>query len=78
MAEERVSNELLYEVLRSIQDRMGRIETRLHRIEDRMAHVETLLGDIVKSDLSRNAEMTDLERRVARIERRLELNEGNA
>ncbi|MGR3485041.1 MAG: hypothetical protein ACU0BF_06820 [Paracoccaceae bacterium] len=77
MAEERISNELIYEVLRGIQDRLVRIEDRLERIEDRLTRVETLVGDLVKADLSRNAEMTALDRRLSRVEDRLNLREAD-
>jgi len=76
MDEPRISNELIFDILKAIQDRLGRIETRLERLEDRMGHIESLMGDMIKNDLSRNAEMTALERRIARIERRLELSNG--
>ncbi|MEL6584594.1 MAG: hypothetical protein AAFQ36_12240 [Pseudomonadota bacterium] len=75
MTEGRITNELLYEVLKSIQDRIGGVDLRLERIEDRVGHMEGLLGDVIKADLSRNADMTLLERRISRIERRLELND---
>ena len=75
---ENVTNELIYETLRAIRSEVADLGRRMERLEDRMAHVEGLMGDLVKADLSRNAEMTDLERRVARIERCLELNDGAA
>ena len=72
-----VSNDLIYETLKSVQGRIGRIDMRLDRIEDRMAHVEDLMAGMVKDQFSRNAEMTALERRVARIEDRLNLRDAD-
>ena len=72
-----VSNDLIYETLKSVLGRIGRIDMRLDRIEDRMAHTGDLMTGMVKDQFSRNAEMTELERRVARIEDRLNLRDAD-
>ena len=73
-----VTNDLIFETLKAMQDRLARIDARLERLGDRFAHVGRLMGDLVKNDLSRNAEAVSLERRVARIERRLDLRDADA
>jgi hypothetical protein len=69
MAAGRISNELLFELLRSIQDLLDRIEAGLQIMRQ---HVAAL----VQSDLRRGDRVYALETRVARIERRLDLTDA--
>jgi hypothetical protein len=78
MAEERISNELIYEVLKSIQGEIQRVNARLDRMERRLGNVEDLVGRLVQNDMNREREFTDLEARIARIEARLDLREADA
>jgi hypothetical protein len=75
-----VTNELIYEVLKSIQDRLGNIENRLSAVEVRLDS----LGEQTRAvSLSMHATNTDvanlyrmfttMDNRLIRIERRLEI-----
>jgi len=75
---EHVSNDLIYEVLKAVQDRLGGIEDRLERLGRRIGSIEDYMVRLIQNDLKREREFGSLEARVSRIERRLELNDGNA
>lgn len=73
-----VSSELVYELLKSMQDRMARMDSKLDRIEGELRVVRGHVGALVQSDLLRGSELADLTVRVERIERRLELHDPGA
>ena len=56
---------------------MVRTNDRLDRIEARLDSLSTHVSALVKRDLERDMEHAALENRVTRIERRLDLVEGD-
>ena len=78
MAGETVTNELMFETLEAIRGENARTNERLDRIERRLGSLEGHVAALVRTDMERNVDYDALARRVERIERRLELNEGNA
>ncbi len=85
MAEERVTNELMFELLKLIQKEIGdlRFELRtqgedLRGVKGHMASVMHSIGSLVQSDVTRGGDFDHLRTRVERIERRLELNDRNS
>ncbi|MEM8851229.1 MAG: hypothetical protein AAGE03_14490 [Pseudomonadota bacterium] len=77
MAEERISNELIYEVLKGIQADMSDIRQRLSNIETEMRIVRQHIAALVQSDMQRGSQIVDLEDRVRRLEKRLELRDAD-
>ncbi|MEM6305968.1 MAG: hypothetical protein AAF744_14715 [Pseudomonadota bacterium] len=76
MADERITNELIYEVLKGIQGELVRMNQRLDSLEAEMRIVRQHIAALVQSDMQRGTQIADLEARVARIEKRLELTNG--
>ena len=75
---EAVTNELIYEVLKTVQERGGRVEERLAAIEQPLATLNGYVATLVQSDLRRDTELGAVRARIERIERRLELTEPPA
>jgi tetrahydromethanopterin S-methyltransferase subunit G len=75
---EPVTNELIYEVLKGVQDRGVRVEERLTAIEEQLATLNGYVATLVQSDLRRDTEPGALRARIERIERRLELTDPPA
>ena len=75
MAAGDVTNELMYELLKSMNGRLGRMEERLDRIEGELRVLHSHVGGLVQSDLLHRSEVASLSLRVARIERRLDLHD---
>ena len=71
------SQELIYELLKSMDGRLGRMEERLDRIEGELRVLHGHVGGLVHSDLLHRSEVASLSLRVERIERRLELHDPN-
>ena len=61
MAEGRISNELIYELLKSIQDRLVRLDERMDRLETEMRIVRQHVGALVQSDLQHGGDIAALE-----------------
>lgn len=71
-----VTNELIYEVLKSIQDRLGGVE---HKVDEVKAELQALRAPsiAVQQDVHNiHAAMSRHDARLERIERRLELTEA--
>ena len=56
MAEERISTELIYEVLKGIQGELGKIGGRLDNIEAEMRIVRQHIAALVQSDMQRGSQ----------------------
>ena len=78
MADERISNELIYEVLKAVQSDVGQIKSRLGNIETEVGIVRQHIAALVQSDMQRGSQIMDLETRIRRIEARLDLREADA
>jgi hypothetical protein len=77
MAGENVTNELLFELLKAIRADIGRLAERMERMEGEMRVIRGHIAALVQSDLNRSSELASRILRVDRIERRLELTDGN-
>ena len=77
MAAGDVTFELMYELMKSMSGRLGRIEDRLDRIEGELRVLHGHVASLVQSDLLRRNEVASLALRVERIERRLDLHDPN-
>ncbi|MFP4269846.1 MAG: hypothetical protein ACLFTL_04685 [Alphaproteobacteria bacterium] len=75
---EPVTNELIYEVLKAVHERGGRVEERLAAIEQQLVTLNGYVATLVQSDLRRDSDLAALRARIERIERRLELTEPPA
>ncbi len=77
MAEERVTNELIYETLKRMQERLGRLETGQADILTELRVHKSLLGALVSEGAVQDGRIAELTSRVDRVEHRLELREEN-
>jgi hypothetical protein len=77
MAGENVTNELPFDLLKAIRAGIGRLAERMERIEGEMRVIRGHIAALVQSDLNRGSELASRILRVDRIERRLELTDGN-
>jgi predicted nuclease with TOPRIM domain len=82
---EPVTNELLYEVLKSLQEgqvqlrrELGEIRGELRSTGEHLAALSSSYAAIVGDGLRRGDQLADLRARIERIERRLELTEPPA
>ena len=72
---ENVEN-LVLEILRRMQGDLGDIKSRLSSIELQMASLGQQVGSLTTAVYGGYGQIDDLRRRVERIERRLELQDG--
>jgi polyhydroxyalkanoate synthesis regulator phasin len=76
MTERAITNELMYEVLKSIQTQVALVRENVDSIKARLTSVDTRLG-LVHTDMANQAERLDrLESRMARVESRLNLTDA--
>ena len=78
MADERISNEPIDEVLKAVQSDVGEIKSRVGNIETEVGIVRQHIAALVQSDMQRGSQIMDLETRIRRIESRLDLREADA
>jgi hypothetical protein len=78
MVGESVTSELLYELLKAIRGDIARLGERLERVEGELRVLLGHVAALVQSDLNRCSDFASLVMRVDRIERRLELQDGNS
>jgi hypothetical protein len=78
MVGESVTSELLYELLKAIRGDIARLGERLERVEGELRVLRGHAAALVQSDLNRGSDFVSLVMRVDRIERRLELQDGNS
>jgi hypothetical protein len=77
MAAGDVTQELMYELMKSMNGRLGRIEDGLDRIEGELRVLHGHVASLVQGDLLRRNEIASLTLRVERIERRLDIHDPN-
>ena len=75
-----VTNELIFETLKKIQDsvadiRNGQTDMRrdMRAMKDEMASMRAIMGEFLKSDARRESDYVHLAERIERIERHLDL-----
>ena len=68
-----VTNELLYEVLKSIQERLGKIEQGQKEAVARLSAVQTHLMTVEKDVLNIYDALSAVDTRLERVERRLDM-----
>ena len=75
-----VTNELIFETLKKVQDnvadiRNGQTDMRrdMRAMKDEMASMRTIMGEFLKSDARRESDYVHLAARIERIERHLDL-----
>ena len=72
-----VSSELLLEHMKALRGESSRTNDRLDRIERRLGTMDDHIAALVKSEGGNERDFAMLERRVARIEERLNLREAD-
>ncbi|MGR3435471.1 MAG: hypothetical protein ACU0CO_11385 [Shimia sp.] len=73
---ENVTNELLLEHMKRIQERLSRVE---HGMDDLMTELRShkaILGALVSSEAAQDGRIADISHRLDRIEKRLDLREA--
>lgn len=70
MAEERISNEMIYNVLRSIQEQVSIIRDDVDAIKSRMSSVERRMGDVLAEVGRSNERMDRIDLEIRSIRRR--------
>ena len=76
MADERISNELIYEALKGIQADLRSIRSDVDEMKTEMRIVRQHIAALVQSDMQRGTQIADLEQRLRRVEARLELRDA--
>ena len=76
MADERISNELIYEGLKGIQADLRSIRSDVDEMKTEMRIVRQHIAALVQSDMQRGTQIADLEQRLRRVEARLELRDA--
>ena len=72
---ESVTNELIYEVLKNMQQRLGQLADDMNGVKARLTSIDTRLG-LVHTDMAHLSDRMDrLESRMERVETRLNLND---
>ncbi|MEQ1650101.1 MAG: hypothetical protein ABL898_16090 [Hyphomicrobiaceae bacterium] len=64
---------LILEHLRHIRGRVDSIDERIGRVEVRLGTLEGHVGHLVQSEAGQNVELDRINRRLERMERRLDL-----
>ena len=68
-----VTNELIYEVLKSVQAQVALLRDDMDNVKARLTSIDTRLG-LVHTDMAHQSERSDrLEFRISRVETRLNL-----
>ena len=76
MADEPISNELIYEVLKGIQADLRSIRSDVDEMKTEMRIVRQHIAALVQSDMQRGTQIADLEQRPRRVEACLELRDA--
>lgn len=70
-----VTNELIYEVLKSVQERLTHLSDGMNGVKARLTSIDTRLG-LVHTDMAHLSDRMDrIEHRMERVETRLNLND---
>ena len=70
-----VTNELIYETLKRMQDRLSRLENGQTDIMTELRSHKAMLGALVTSEAAQDGRIAEVSVRLDRIEARLELRE---
>ena len=70
---ENVTNELIFEVLKKVQDDVSLIRGDVHDLKLRITVVEEHLGNMMLSISGLNSRMDRFDERLSRVEKRMEL-----
>lgn len=73
---ENVTNELIYEVLKQIQDRLSKIEATLTDHTRQFIRIREELNGLRGDDIRREVLQAQMDHRLERIEKRLNLSEA--
>ena len=72
---ENITNELIYEVLKNIQERLSNLADDMGGVKSRLTSIDTRLG-LVHTDMAHLSDRMDrIESRMGRVETRLNLND---
>ncbi|HEY9213516.1 MAG TPA: hypothetical protein VIQ29_11805 [Ancylobacter sp.] len=71
-----ITNELMYEVLKAIQDRLGKVEGKVDEVKHELHAIRTHQLGMQQDIHNVYAALTRQDTRLDRIERRLELTES--
>ena len=71
-----VTNELLLEHLKRIQDRLGRLELGMDDVMIELRSHKAILGALVSSEATQDGRIAGISKRLDRIETRLDLREA--
>jgi predicted nucleic acid-binding Zn-ribbon protein len=69
--------DIVLEHLKRIQVRLDKIESELTGLKAAVISSHEVMASFLKNDVRREADIFGLEQRIARIERRLELNDAS-
>jgi predicted nucleic acid-binding Zn-ribbon protein len=70
------ANNLVLEHLKRIQARLDNIEREITGLKSAVISSHEVMASFLKNDVRREGDIFSLEQRIARIERRLELNDA--
>jgi uncharacterized protein (UPF0335 family) len=71
-----VTNDLILEHLKAIQSKVSRTDERLGNIEGDIRIIKGHMANFMQSEVQQDTAMANLQSRLERIERRLEISEG--
>lgn len=71
-----VTNELLLEHLKSIQTKLTSMDNRLGNLETDVRAIKGHMVSFMQTELAQDSTIADMQSRLDRIERRLELSNG--
>ena len=77
MAEERVTNELIYETLKRLQKRLVGMDAKLDGLGADMRGVKGHMAAFMGNEVVQDTGLANLSARIDRIERRLELKDAD-
>ena len=66
-------SDLVLEHLKRLQTGMTRVEDSLRDIKAEIITVKDIMGSLIRSDARRDGDISQLEQRIERIERRLDI-----
>ncbi|MEM1381940.1 MAG: hypothetical protein AAGH41_15100 [Pseudomonadota bacterium] len=70
---ETVTNELMYELMKRMNDRLVRLEAGLQRVEGRLGSFDAFSVGLLQTDTRHEADLVAIRDRLDRIEQRLDL-----
>lgn len=73
---DRVTNELIYETLKSMQQVLSKLQTDALEVKECLGHVETNVGGLAAQYATLSTRLDRIDLRLERVEKRLDLVEG--